>query len=342
MKKILALSLVTLLAYAEEPLNLPSNTETPPSLEAVSEETANLELISLESLGSEETVAISPLEESAHEHMESFFDSEKDVMNIEINEEIVQEEGALAATASLEEPTQETLAREELISESEMQDLEAEVNGLKKDPSEILIDLRAVFAGSPTIYTLLMALSIGSFGIWLYTLFSLRDAELMPRSQIDQIKEKLKNKEHEEALLLCRSHNSLFAKMVSVGLSSKENNTQSLLNLMNNEGKRVTASFWQKISLLNDIAMIAPMIGLLGTVMGMFYAFYDLNRSIESISALFDGLGISVGTTVCGLSVAILAMLFYSMTKYRLVKQLNTVENEVRSVACFIETRELP
>ena len=52
------------------------------------------------------------------------------------------------------------------------------------------------------------------------------------------------------------------------------------------------------------------MIGLLGTVLGMFYAFYDLNRSMESISALFDGLGVSVGTTVGGLIVAILALMY--------------------------------
>jgi biopolymer transport protein ExbB/TolQ len=71
----------------------------------------------------------------------------------------------------------------------------------------------------------------------------------------------------------------------------------------------------------------------------MFYAFYDINRSIESISTLFDGLGVSVGTTVAGLIVAILALMLHSFAKYRLVKVLATVENEAQSLATLIDDR---
>jgi biopolymer transport protein ExbB len=81
------------------------------------------------------------------------------------------------------------------------------------------------------------------------------------------------------------------------------------------------------------------MLGLLGTVLGMFYAFYDVNRSIESISTLFDGLGISVGTTVAGLVVAILALILHSTAKYRLVRTLAQVENEAHHVAALIDDR---
>jgi biopolymer transport protein ExbB len=85
--------------------------------------------------------------------------------------------------------------------------------------------------------------------------------------------------------------------------------------------------------------VIAPMIGLLGTVLGMFYAFYDLNRSMESISALFDGLGVSVGTTVGGLIVAILALMFHAITKYRLTRQLAVIETEAHSLANLIDNK---
>jgi len=81
------------------------------------------------------------------------------------------------------------------------------------------------------------------------------------------------------------------------------------------------------------------MLGLLGTVLGMFYAFYDINRSIESVSTLFDGLGISVGTTVAGLIVAIVALILQSLAKFRIVKALATVENEAQSMATLIDDR---
>ena len=113
-----------------------------------------------------------------------------------------------------------------------------------------------------------------------------------------------------------------------------------MLEMMKAEGRRLSISYWQKINILNDIAIIAPMLGLLGTVLGMFYAFYDLNRSAESISALFDGLGISVGTTVGGLVVAILALMFHAITKYRLTRQLTYVEATAESLAQTIKDNQ--
>jgi biopolymer transport protein ExbB len=112
-----------------------------------------------------------------------------------------------------------------------------------------------------------------------------------------------------------------------------------MLETMKTEGKRATITFWQRLSLLNDIALIAPMVGLLGTVLGMFYAFYDLNRSMESFSILFDGLGISVGTTVAGMIVAILALMLQSIAKYRLVRVLVRIENEAQSFATLIDNK---
>ena len=79
------------------------------------------------------------------------------------------------------------------------------------------------------------------------------------------------------------------------------------------------------------------MLGLLGTVLGMFYAFYDLNRSFESITSLFDGLGVSVGTTVAGIFVAILAMVLHSTSKYKLIKSLTYAENEAVTLARLID-----
>ena len=76
--------------------------------------------------------------------------------------------------------------------------------------------------------------------------------------------------------------------------------------------------------------------GLLGTVIGMFYAFYDVNRSAESINTLFDGLGVAVGTTVAGLVVAIFAMIFSTTLKYRLIKALSKVENESLSMSALM------
>ena len=203
----------------------------------------------------------------------------------------------------------------------------------------ISVDLRLAFTGSPIIYSLLLGMSVIALSIWLYSVFALRSSAKIPLSLMRNVKNKLNSNCFDEALSLCQENNNLFCKMVLSGIQSRRHGLPVMIEAMKAEGKRTSIDFWQKIGLLNDIAVIAPMIGLLGTVLGMFYAFYDVNRSIESVSVLFDGLGISVGTTVAGLIVAILALILHSTAKYRLIRALTLVENEAQNVATLIDDR---
>jgi biopolymer transport protein ExbB len=229
-----------------------------------------------------------------------------------------------------------------------LQDPEADIAAIEKEEQEVAaevrsegidIDLGQVFSGSPTIYTILLFLSIASLAIGVYAFVSLRTLELIPAEPVKEIRAKLMGKQYDEALNLCSQNPSILFRMVACGIQARYQGTTTMMDLMKAEGKRASSRLWQKISLLNEIAVIAPMLGLLGTVLGMFYAFYDLNRSMESISTLFDGLGISVGTTVGGLVVAIIALLFHMMTKYRLMRQLTLIENEASSLATLIDTQ---
>ncbi|MBS0649238.1 MAG: MotA/TolQ/ExbB proton channel family protein [Verrucomicrobia bacterium] len=234
------------------------------------------------------------------------------------------------------------------IVEQTTMDLEEDIAAIEKEEKEvaaevksegIVIDLGQVFAGSPTIYTVLFCLSIASIAIWAYAFLSLRTPELIPEQPVQEIREKLLSKNYDEALMICEKNPNILFRMMSAGILARKQGQTTMLELMKAEGRRASHQLWQKTALLNDIAVIAPMLGLLGTVLGMFYAFYDLNRSMESISALFDGLGISVGTTVGGLVVAILALMFHAMTKYRLSRQLTLIENEAHSLANLIDNQ---
>ena len=203
----------------------------------------------------------------------------------------------------------------------------------------ISIDLKQAFAGSPIIYSLLLGMSVIAVSIWLYSILSLRASASISLGLLKNVRNKLNSNSFDEALSLCEENNTLFCKMVSSGIHARRHGLPIMIETMKAEGKRTSIAFWQKIGLLNDIAVIAPMLGLLGTVLGMFYAFYDVNRSIESVSVLFDGLGISVGTTVAGLIVAILALILHSTAKYRLVRALALIENEAQNVATLIDDR---
>lgn len=363
MKKLLFLSAIVTLLSAEEPLDdslnlvsLAKKVEEQPT--ANSEELAKNEIESFFDLEESplefsEPMALQPAQETGNQDVAS--PAAKELPNLAPQEKLtlikndsieLKAEAPPIVEKSLEvSPIAPQIVKQESIENISMTDadmaaLEAEVNGGNEKGTGVMIDLSQVFAGSPTIYTLLVLLSVGSFGVWLYTLFSLRTHELMPVEQVKNVREKLVSHDYEAALAICKESKSLLFQMVASGITSRHHGQTVMVDTMKSEGRRGSAGFWQKIALLNDIAMIAPMLGLLGTVLGMFYAFYDLNRSMESISALFDGLGISVGTTVCGLIVAILAMMFHAMTKYRLMRQLTLIENEAQVLANLIDTKE--
>lgn len=248
-----------------------------------------------------------------------------------------------AAVEAKTQPLEETSLIDEKIAQDSPATLDIQGTSLIGEfapkKSEISVDLNQAFAGSPIIYSILFAMSVIALSIWLYAILSLKSSVRLSGTLLKSVRNKLSSNNFDEALSLCTEQNNLFCKMVASGIQTRRHGLPVMIEAMKAEGKRTSIAFWQKLGLLNDITIIAPMIGLLGTVLGMFYAFYDINRSIESISTLFDGLGVSVGTTVAGLIVAILALILHSTAKYRLVRTLAQVENEAQSVATLIDDR---
>ncbi len=220
--------------------------------------------------------------------------------------------------------------------------LSAEVPSALNPPTvgQSSLDIQKVFQGAPIIYSILMAMSVIAFVIWLYSLLTLKLNDMIPKTLVQEVSEQLTEKRFEAALTACKEDQSFSSSILASGIAAREHGPRMVMEAMQAEGRRSGVTLWQRLSLLNEIAVVAPMLGLLGTVVGMFYAFYDMNRSQESIAAVFDGLGIALGTTVVGLIVSILATTFYTTLKHRLVRLLNAVESRALDVANLIVVEE--
>lgn len=201
------------------------------------------------------------------------------------------------------------------------------------------LDLGKVFEGAPVIYTLLIAMSILASVIWLYSLLTVQLEKLMPKEFTQNVRTLFAQNKYELALETCKKNHSFSSKILASAIEARPHGPQVVLEAIHSEGRRMANNLWQRISILNDIAVVAPMFGLLGTVIGMFFAFYDTQQSSESLASIFDGLGIAVGTTVAGLIVAILAMVFYTTLKYRVVRLLNMIEDETVALANLIHEK---
>lgn len=194
------------------------------------------------------------------------------------------------------------------------------------------LDLGRIFDGAPWIYSILLLLSIAAISLALYSFFTLRLSEMMPAELINQVRKLISEGRYETALTRCHDDKHFVAPILASALHAHKHGAQVMIEVMETEGKRRGNSLWQRISVLNEIAFISPMLGLLGTVLGLFFAFYDTSQTAENLTSIFDGLGIAIGTTVAGLMVAIMAMTLASLLRFRVVNLLNTIENELISL----------
>jgi biopolymer transport protein ExbB len=98
---------------------------------------------------------------------------------------------------------------------------------------------------------------------------------------------------------------------------------------MEDEGRRRADNLWQRLSYLADIAAISPMVGLLGTVLGMIQAFNVIAFQTGAVKPILLASGISKAmvTTAAGLIIAIPAMIFHSFFKGRIQDVIARLEN---------------
>jgi biopolymer transport protein ExbB len=322
-------------------------------------EPALMESMELSSLEEELSALESELEDDISSLDKEILNSEPDVEIIQTSIEApelstkiqVREEASNAPFfSSLEEPSPISLVNNAAEEPSVAVDIQSMADPFSDDSlvmedeltvaptkSGIEINLFQVFAASPLIYTLLLSLSLTAIAIWLYSMSRLKYQSNLSEPMKEQLQTKLQERQFREVLALCKDKQSLLTQVIASGVSCQKHGFQTMVENMKAEGKRATVSSWQRLGLLQDIAVVAPMLGLLGTVLGMFYAFYDLNRSFESVANLFDGFGIAVGTTVAGIGVAILAMLLHSIIKFRLVQSLARVENEATALVRVLD-----
>ena len=227
-----------------------------------------------------------------------------------------------------------------ILSDDEEEAMEEEASYTPPPTPKVSIDLKQVFNGSPYIYSLLLFLSMLAVFLWLYTILRWRILAGYNESFKKRIIDLLSKAKRNEVLILCKNKGDLLSRMVVATLCSDRTSRKELEELMGHVVKQASGATWQRIGILNDIAIIAPMLGLMGTVLGMFYAFYDINRSLDSITKLFDGLGISVATTVAGLCVALLSLLLHTFLKHRLIRRLVVIEQEAEVMIPLLETKE--
>ena len=143
-----------------------------------------------------------------------------------------------------------------------------------------------------------------------------------------RIKDYIHDGEIESALNLCRSNNSPYSRLISKGISRIGRPMNDVLVASENTGNLEVAALSKGLPWLATTAAGAPMLGFLGTVIGMVQAFFAIANSgnAASIGDFAGGIYTALVTTVAGLVVGIIALFAYNYLVARINKIMNLME----------------
>ncbi|MCR4416851.1 MAG: MotA/TolQ/ExbB proton channel family protein [Ignavibacteria bacterium] len=170
--------------------------------------------------------------------------------------------------------------------------------------------------------------SIITIGIVIERYFVLRQASVnVPRFMI-QIRELMKKGDIVEAINYCSEYNSPIANIIRKGLSKYHFGMERIKESIESAGKQEIYKLEKGLSVLATISGVAPLLGFLGTVTGMISAFMRIESlgGNASPSDLAGGIWEALLTTAFGLSVGIIAYLFYNYFVTRINKLISEME----------------
>ncbi|MEM8739400.1 MAG: MotA/TolQ/ExbB proton channel family protein [Planctomycetota bacterium] len=201
---------------------------------------------------------------------------------------------------------------------------------------EPIYKLQEMFFFSPIINGIIAGLSVLALMFFLWFLLTINSRAVAPAAFVNEITNLVLVQRYDAAADACRRSKGVFIAPIILRCVENHGKNQSIiLNMIDTEGRRLSDIIWNRISYLADISNVAPMLGLLGTVIGMITAFFGLDKESGSVnsSVLSQGVGQAMATTMFGLLVGITALVFYSIIKSRATKTLAEAESAVHSIA---------
>jgi len=178
--------------------------------------------------------------------------------------------------------------------------------------------MEMVTAGGPVGYVI-MLLSVAAAALVIEHLLTIRASVLMPPQLAERTHELLKQGNVAQAEQQCKLQPSFLAYVLHAGLSEIDGGYNAVEKAMEDATAEQAARLFRKIEYLSVIGNIAPMLGLLGTVIGMIFAFQEVANTQGAARAadLAEGIYLALITTVEGLLVAIPSLAAFAVFRNR-------------------------
>lgn len=198
--------------------------------------------------------------------------------------------------------------------------------------------LATIFSGSNswnTIIIVLIGCSLIAFTIFIERLWQLQRSEIDTNKFIIRLRQAIRDGNIVEAMQICETTGGTISNIVKAGLCKHNRSKPDIENAMQITGMVEIAKLEKNAKILSIIAHIAPLIGLLGTVLGFIQAFGEMRLSgLVDISAtrIGEAMEFALVTTAAGLVVAIPSIIAYNYIVSRIesfVLEIQTSSAEI-------------
>lgn len=174
----------------------------------------------------------------------------------------------------------------------------------------------------------IILLSLIAVYIFFERYFAIKKASQIDTNFMNRIRDYIHEGKVDNALTLCQSYTNPVSRMIEKGVQRIGRPLSDIVSAIENVGKLEIYQLEKGLPTLATVAGGAPMIGFLGTVMGMIRAFYDMSMAGNNIDVtlLSRGIYTALVTTVAGLIVGIIAYFAYNYLVARVEKVVNKLE----------------
>jgi biopolymer transport protein ExbB len=182
--------------------------------------------------------------------------------------------------------------------------------------------------GGQLIIGVLFVLLLMVTYIYFERLFAIRSAVKVTPNFMPQIRSFVMNGKLDGAQQLCVQENVPVARLISKGLSRIGRPLDDINTAIENAGRLEVYQLEKNISILATISGAAPMLGFLGTVIGMILSIFEISNAGGNIDMqlLADGLYTAMTTTVAGLIVGIVGYISYNHLVVKINKAVYQME----------------
>lgn len=199
--------------------------------------------------------------------------------------------------------------------------------GIPIEEAQEISYLELAFKGGWIMVPIIL-LSIIAVYIFVERFFVIRKASVEDQQFMNRIKDFIHDGKIESALTLCQSTDKPASRMIEKGIQRIGRPLSDINAAIENIGKLEIYKLEKGLPTLATVAGAAPMIGFLGTVIGMIIAFYDMANAGSNIdvSTLSNGIYTALVTTVAGLIVGIIAYFAYNILVSKVEKVVFKLE----------------